>query len=732
MKSALKEENIMKNIVKNSWDKIAPTWPLQNIIACNPLQGFENLNFETALKKGFSLFQNPQLPPEMSKVNYLTIKWCQVFFDQGQATIQMPYRDQGFYKSWKKLAIFDEQLHQNYDENINFLHSLPESSAAAISVVLQRLTISDKYHETITTFLLTTLAGWSSYVKYLGEWNYVKNDEIESDYLAIRLIITALIWPKAGTEIPHLAADFSADKQVENKVMQITANEKKYRENLITKIYQSLPYLKLQQNKYDAQMVFCIDVRSEQIRRAIENCGNYQTFGFAGFFGIPTAITNDITQESYASCPVLLSPKHNVSERNSVSENLHAKQIKGYSTISEIKKFYQSLKYNFTTPLPLAEGMGIWSGGWMFIKTFSPKSRKILQNQLQKTFNQKLETSPEINSIPFEDQCNYAVSFFKAIGLTENFANIVLLCGHGSQTENNTYATALDCGACGGRHGDSNAKILAKILNQPKLREHLKNHKIVIPETTQFVAAKHNTTTDDIEIYQSTYLNLETLISDLKDAKTLNNAARAHNMGFADDKNKLNDFFFLRSHNWSETQPEWGLAKNASFIVGPRSLTQNINLQGRSFLHSYDWEVDEDCSILNLILNAPMVVAQWINSQYLFSTLDNVAFGSGSKITQNIVGKIGVMQGNASDLMHGLPLQSVFANDQENYHEALRLTTLIYAPSSKIDKVMQDSAKLQQLVFNQWITIYCVEPINNKVYQLNTDLTWREVENTKK
>ena len=77
------------------------------------------------------------------------------------------------------------------------------------------------------------------------------------------------------------------------------------------------------------------------------------------------------------------------------------------------------------------------------------------------------------------------------------------------------------------------------------------------------------------------------------------------------------------------------------------------------------------------------------NSQYLFSTLDNVAYGAGSKITKNITGKIGIMQGNASDLMSGLPLQSVYRSDKEAYHETVRLMTIVYAPSGFIDKIIE-------------------------------------------
>ncbi len=719
------ENNVF--LYDSAWNNISPTWSLKNIIAVNPLQGLEDLKFDQALDLSYNLFKIKNFPQALKTVNQITIKWCQAFFDEGQATIKMPNRHQGFYKSWLELAIFDQQIHQNLKENIKFIENLPKNPIKAIALILEKIGVSQDLESKFLTLVLTTLSGWSSYVKYLGQWGYSKNPRVQIDYLAIRLIIISIIWPNVLNEIFNLTNDQNQENWKKQQLKQITDLENKHQQFLIKNIYRNFNSINKNTKTYDAQLIFCIDVRSEPMRKAIEGSGNYETFGFAGFFGVPTAVTNMLSEDSFPSCPVLVEPKHNVSEKSLASKEFIAKQMKGYSTLLEIKKFYQSLKYNFTTPLPLAEGIGIWSGGWMFIKTFSPKTRKFLQTNLKKTFKQAAKSCVEIDFIPFKDQCSYAHGFLKSIGLISNFSKIILLCGHGSYTENNSHATSLDCGACGGRHGDINAKILATILNQKEVRKYLAKEKIEIPKDTKFIAAKHNTTTDEIEIYDHNIdqsQDLKQLKSNLKKAKLANNAFRAKAMGFDLPKNKLENFFFNKSHAWSETQPEWGLARNTSFIVAPRNLTKNINLKGESFLHSYEWQTDEDSSILNLILNAPMIVAQWINSQYLFSTIDNIAFGAGSKITHNIVGKIGVMQGNASDLMHGLPLQSVYKNDQEPYHKTARLATFIYAPQDKIEQVINQSPKIKQLITNQWLFIYCLEPRIHKIYHLDQNLDW--------
>ncbi|MBL6665215.1 MAG: DUF2309 domain-containing protein [Rickettsiales bacterium] len=706
--------------IHKAWEKIAPTWPLQNIIACNPLQGFEHLEFTQALKLADKYFQQKEFPLHVEKINEISIKWLQKYFDMGQATLAMPNKEEGLYQSWKKLVIFDKTLHQNNPQHTNLLRNLASNSKDAIQQSIKTLHISEKDEEVFFTLMLTTLNGWSSYVKYLGDWSTQKDDMIKYDYLALRLIITQIIWPDAVLGLMNWFKKLHNKRDFDKLTQTIKKNETTYQHRLLQAINDNKNITKAK-TKYDAQLVFCIDVRSEPFRKSLESVGNYQTFGFAGFFGIPTAITNTITGESYAACPVLLSPKHNVIEKPSCEHHHyhHGKHIK-----QSAKKTYQSLKYNFSSPLPLAEAIGIWSGIWMFIKTFSPKLAKKIRHHTNKILKQNIDSKPDISSISFDDQCSYALGNLKAMGMVDNFSDIVIFCGHGSHSENNAFASSLDCGACAGRHGDSNAKILAQILNNPKVRKHLASHNIKVPDSTEFVAAKHNTTTDEVEIYDCDNDQITSIKNDLTKAQSLTNELRAKEMGCKNNKKNLKKFFFNRANSWSEVQPEWGLAKNAAFIVGPRDMTKNINLEGRSFLHSYDYEIDHDCTILSLILNAPMVVGQWINTQYLFSTLDNTAFGSGSKISQNIVGKISIMQGNGSDLMHGLPSQSVNINDQTPYHQTLRLSTFVYAPLAKVEKVINESPKLQELFKNNWVHLFCVDPTTDMNYQLNNELKW--------
>lgn len=732
MTAAIDSQSI-DTALTNSWKKIAPFWPLKNLIAVNPIAGFEDLRFEEGLKQAAAYFQQKEIPKGMEQVNRETIKWLQAFFDQGQSTIQMPLRENGLLKSVLSLLRFDKQIHKGDHTKIQWLAQMPaQPETLIIENTLSYLGIHPSEHELFLTLMLTTLPGWAAYIQYRTNWADTADAQhphpvTQAAYLALRLILTCLVWPAAKELLDwHRKAREQADTTITYNT--VAGNEAAYQKQLL----QALGRVEKPPSgtRAEAQLVFCIDVRSEPFRKALEAKGGYETYGFAGFFGVPVAIENAVTGEAYASCPVLLKPAYNIREKPVSS---HHSCENSHYRLQGIKKLYQSLKYTFTAPFSLVETIGAASGFWMGVKTLYPTGAASLQSTLKKSIAGNYTLYPDISNIPFSQQVAFGAGALKMIGLTDNFAPIVVFCGHGSATENNAYATALDCGACGGRHGAPNAQILATILNNQDVRYELKKQQIDIPTGTIFLAAEHNTTTDEVEIYSrkipdSFAARLQTLRDDLKLAGNENSLWRSGELGVRTDRKRAQQAAALRASDWAQVRPEWGLAGNAAFIAGPRWLTKDVHLDGRSFLHSYEWEKDNDGASLTTILTAPMIVAQWINAQYFFSTLDNVAFGGGSKITKNITGKIGIMQGNASDLMHGLPLQSVYKSDAAPYHTPMRLSVVVYAPKARIGQIVQQHKILQKLFGNGWVYMICLDPQDQQQYQLNRDLTWRNLQ----
>lgn len=722
------DTSYIADITLQSFRKIAPFWPLKNLIAVNPLQGLEDLPIDEALNVAAAYFEQTNLPKEMLAVNQETIKWLQAYCDDGQATITMPFRKYGLYGSWRKLAFHDVKLHKHDNQKQAALKLLPKTAEEAIGECLLRLGIAKEDHVQFLTLMLTTLPGWAAYIKYRTEWAGLDNGHqspvCQEDYLAIRLIITTLLWPEAKVLMSWHKQALNQTQPKIKLLEKLQKIEHEYRSSLLQKLAKQAiqpPHIP------KAQLVFCIDVRSEPFRKSLESTDDYQTFGFAGFFGIPVQINNTITNESYASCPVLLSPQHKVQELP-CSHQAYENNSKGYARITLFKKLYQSVKYNFTTPFALVESMGIISGILMGIRSLIPGVASKLKTNATELIYKTAELEPSIDSISLTDQCTYALNALRMIGLTTHFAPLIVFCGHGSSTQNNAYASALDCGACGGRHGASNARILSAILNRPNVRIQLSKNGITIPHTTRFIAAEHNTTTDAVTLYSADDSpEINTLKENLLKARNTNNWTRFQTMEKKATLSKAISHILLRSQDWAQVRPEWGLARNAAFIVAPRDLTSSLNLEGRCFLHSYDYTQDPNGSSLTTILTAPMIVAQWINAQYLFSTLNNVTYGGGSKITKNITGKIGIMQGNASDLMTGLPLQSVYSSDTEPYHEPQRLMTVVFAPRTLLDNIIDTQPVLQKLFGNRWVQMAVIEPSHHKIYLLNSDFTWREM-----
>lgn len=729
----------IKILIANAAKIIAPLWPTQTIIARNPFQCIESLNFEDAIAMGETfLAGSSEMTSNVSiEVNREMVKWCQVFLDEGQATITMPEREKGFYRAWALLAPFDNKL-RSHNKN-EWLLSLPSEAEEAIFFCLKRLAIPDDQIEEYLKYSLAELPGWAGYIKWRAEWQNkeagLKNPITLTDFLAVRLVITCAI--EEDCQKRELKKDVSHSKAIDKEFFkELKSKEEKYLQTLLKLVIPEA--VKLNKRKEllstpDAQIVFCIDVRSEPFRMRLEREGNYETFGFAGFFGLPVSVRSYNTDKVKECCPVLIKPVYEVYEEPISEENKRiSHHQKGRNFLDMFRRFYQDLKYNFATPFALVETLGLWCGFWMAIRTIMPISSVKFKQAIQEKLMPTLATLPRID-IPVENQIIFGESALRMIGLTKNFSRLVVLCGHGSQTENNPYASALDCGACGGNHGGPNGKILATILNSYEVRAALLEKGVAIPDDTLFVGAEHNTTTDEVLLGDRGVVNskhkeiAEKLKADFRKAGIANSQYRCRTFGLDASPINAKKHVLKRSSDWAEVRPEWGLARNAAFIIGPRSLTKELNLDGRCFLHSYQWEEDKEGKSLETILTAPMVVAEWINTQYFFSTLNNIAYGSGSKITHNVTGKLGVMQGNSSDLMQGLPLQSVNITDDHCYHEAMRLQVIVYAPRSRIDSIIEKQSILQTLLFNHWVILVAIDPLDSKPYRLVGMAEWVEI-----
>ncbi len=453
-----------------------------------------------------------------------------------------------------------------------------------------------------------------------------------------------------------------------------------------------------------AQWIFCIDTRSEGIRRQLENIAHYETFGYAGFFGLAFHLRDKVANTESLQCPALIRPDL-LAEINVVNESIFGDVSNALSM--SVKQAKKSTFSSFV----IYEGLGFWFAVKVLIKNYGYNFLNVFSKMLSyksrwfKRHNVQLSFSLECNEpSASEALVDIAENLLRSIGLVEKISDIVVICGHHASTENNPYQSALDCGACGGNSGMPNAVLVCEILNRKDIREALKQRGIFFPEKTVFVPACHNTTTDEFTWYDAhcrllpyQELVLRSIKADAKRAgKQCCNERKARLPG---DKNALR-----RSRHWAELIPEWGLANNAAMVVAPRSITKSLNLDRRVFLHSYDWQEDVSGKVLQSILLGPVIVAHWINSQYYFSSVEPDFYGSGNKAIHNILPNVGVIEGNQSDLKYGLPLQSVFFRSARR-HEPVRLCVYIDADNALIQRIVRENEVLNNLTRGRWLTI---------------------------
>lgn len=767
----------LESAIDSALARIAPLWPLGHFVAVNPFAGLSQLPFakacevlqratgaaplqspaqylaalhdgtihpddlravadaEWTIERLVSILENAEDADDVGVISTVAdmldqqrphahwsefvvgeiSKWCGVAFDENQTTWKSPWRALGLFAAWREAAAYDRNPEVfGLTGFRKFVAGLPDSPDACIAYCMAML--APKRIDT-TDFLhrqLFTISGWAGYVKYLvreDELRGAKNPALR-ELLAIRLAYDAALYHAFArdgiirADWRHQSPPVRKPEMLEALSRWQSAYESGFQRGLAGNLTAQPSVQPL--TRPVAQAVFCIDVRSEIVRRHLEAAlPGIQTIGFAGFFGFPVAHKPAGAGQSVARCPVLLVPPVDSCEpgdsgaRRKLLRNGAWKAFQ--NSAASCFSFVESAGIGFAAVLGR---FGRHQGGGCHA------------------------AAPRLLDVPLETRAAMAEGALRNMSLTKNFARLVLICGHGSHSANNPYASALDCGACGGHAGDVNARLAAAALNDPEVRMTLAGNGIAIPDDTVFLAGLHDTLSDDLALFDPSDVpathaaEVSALQSALCHAGAATRNERAASLGItARTTNEIDSAVRGRGHDISQVRPEWGLANNAALVAAPRSRSSALKLDGRVFLHDYDAAADPDLKVLTLILSAPVVVASWINLQYYASRIDPERYGAGDKALHHVVGGIGVMEGNGGDLKTGLPIQSI--HDGERFvHEPRRLTVFIDASRESLETALSRAEGTRQLFDHGWIHLVSLEGENAYRHTLDG---WRKI-----
>ena len=644
--------------------------------------------------------------------------WAATWFDQGQALWAAPQTGSA-YAAWRATAIRDltpEILGlRGFAKHVA---DAPANAEAAIARAVATLDISDAGLPTALHRLLMTLDGWGQVARYklwMAELEGGSDTNLR-DLLAIRLVWEEALYIVHAPAVAGRWADIAAAHakpvlesvdDVIDAILQDAAERAGQRRLAATL---ALPGSAATDDRPALQAAFCIDVRSEVFRRALESIdGRIQTIGFAGFFGLTTSHRRFSSDTPELRLPVLLNP------------GVHSRAGSNADVNADCSARVQSRAHRAWGRFKLAA-----VSSFAFVEATGPiYVAKLLGDSFnRKPFPAPRDPAPQlVPPLNLNARIDAAETILRAMSLTQKFASVVLFAGHGANVVNNPHASALHCGACGGYSGEVNARLVAELFNDADVRAGLALRDIIVPTDTVFVAALHDTTTDTVALYESDLATPPTSLDQIRgwldQAGMLARTERAIRLPGANSGSALP----ARSRDWAEVRPEWGLAGCQAFIAAPRLRTAGKQLGGRVFLHDYDWHADQDFKVLELILTAPVVVASWISLQYYGSTVAPRVFGGGNKLIHNVVGGLGVVEGNGGALRTGLPWQSVY--DGTRYaHDPLRLTVCVEAPREAIDEILARHSGVQALFDNRWLHLLVLDALGQPEWRYEAATRW--------
>lgn len=652
------------------------------------------------------------------------------YLDQGIAMWSFPVHDKGFLSSIREL---ERTSFSSFFSSKRAKILLKEK--ATITNLLKIVVGDERFYETYLFDQQFSHPGWSGMVATL-ESNPSSLLDKRSISLEELIIFELLL------EIDTLDSKFGENwaplaSRIENNPIELfgkVANSEYFEvlalwqqafewslyDQVLVTVKQYKP--EKEKKKTSFQAFFCMDDRECSFRRHIEHLDkNAVTFGTAAFFNFEFYY-QPVNGKYYTKlCPAPVTPKFLIKE-------VHRKKKQAKDLL------YHKQTHSLLFGWIISQTLGFSSAFKLFLNIFKPsmspattasfkhlhkKAKLIVENT---NVNQR-EDNLQIG-FTIEEMTDRIEGLLKSIGLVKNFSPIVYIVGHGATSVNNTHYAGYDCGACCGRPSSVNAKVAKIAANHPKVRELLKLKGISIPEATQFIPALHDTTRDEIVFYDEDILSPENKRlhhqNEIVFTKALANNAKERSRRFDTidstlSLNKVHEKVKRRSLSLFEPRPELNHATNAICIVGRRGLSKQLFLDRRSFLNSYDFEVDPSGDYLSIILGAVAPVAGGINLEYYFSRVDNQKLGAGSKLPHNVMGLIGVANGIDGDLRPGLPSQMI------EVHDPLRILVIAEHFPEKVTYAITKNPSTYEWFKNDWVKLIAIHPQTKEVFEFKNE-----------
>jgi formate hydrogenlyase subunit 3/multisubunit Na+/H+ antiporter MnhD subunit len=467
------------------------------------------------------------------------------------------------------------------------------------------------------------------------------------------------------------------------------------------------------------QVYTCIDERECSFRRHLEeatgNPDEIETFGVPGFFNFAIRYLGAEADSRHSD---ILAPEGNKPEPTMVEErDGDVVYNQRRQLFARLELAWERASFSPLGSLWLAALSPFTFVGLAFMSIFPTTKRRLMENFWASTVGEPKRDYKL--PLTHKEAALRLAQTFQNIGVKDRFSPIVMLLGHGSRTVNNPFDAAHNCGACGGREGGPNARLMARCANDPEIRAILaKDYGIMIPDDTHFIGGYHDTTSELVELFDVGTVPPKGLQHFRKAMEILykgrgNNALeRCSKFMLASNcrttKQALTHVH-TRSTDLGEARPELGHATNASVIIGRRELTKGLFLARRAFLPSYDPFNDDDRGTnLERVITPALIVCSGISLEYLFSTTDG---GAGTKVCMNVVGNHGVMQGVSGDLLVGLPTQMT------EMHSPLRALYVVDAPVARVQAALSRNDTIRNIVVNDWVRLFVRDPNTNIIYR---------------